>query len=393
MCIAILNLNGSISKRQIQNSWANNNHGAGFAYSDGSKMVVYKTDKSANEFYKNYRKHRLENSDVPFLLHFRISTHGLINEDNLHPFVINDKVALIHNGMVDFKGHTHSDPRSDTRFMCEEVLSLLPDGWHLSPGVHQLMMEVGGWSKFVMLDLDHKYAIVNESAGHWFEGNWYSNTSYKGVNDYIDYGGKKMPKSSTYSSGQWDDEYSNSYYGTNSYGTKKFFSKAEAIEFNTLVEVERLMHANMHFDYSKTAAGAVRGLYGYRTPVDENLISAVNSFVSLDQNSWVEENLWYSAAGTAANAKEAWQAMVIYTAKGSFTVFAKGGKASTSNFYLCNAAFYDKYLLHAVLATLDAEKHSSSSAQSFPTSNELATTITKSASHYIATFLKTQATV
>lgn len=212
MCIAILNNSGFIAKQSIENSYANNYHGAGFAYSKGDSFHVYKTDKGAQAFYKAYKKHRNANPNVPFLLHFRISTHGTITTDNLHPFVVGD-VAMIHNGMVDIKGHSRSDKRSDTRFLCEEILAHLPSGWHMSKGFQAMLDEMGGWSKFVFLGLDNSYSIVGESAGHWADGNWYSNTSYKQVNSYVDYGGKQISKSPSvgYSYGKsydaWDDIY------------------------------------------------------------------------------------------------------------------------------------------------------------------------------------------
>lgn len=221
MCIAILNKVGTLPKEYIQNSWDNNYHGAGLAFSDGTRIVTYKTDTNADNFYKKYKKYRKQYPDVPFLLHFRISTHGTISVDNLHPFVINDNVALIHNGMVDLTDHSKTDHRSDTRYLCEEILANMPDGWHRSSGVHKLIGEVGGWSKFVLLDIDHNYSIIGEDAGHWADDNWYSNNSYKQVNRYVDYGGKKVDKGSTGSGGYFGNSYGGSYgsnYGS-SYGS------------------------------------------------------------------------------------------------------------------------------------------------------------------------------
>lgn len=210
MCIAILNKVGTLPKEYIQNSWDNNYHGAGLAFSDGNKFTVYKTDSNADTFYKKYKKYRKAHPNVPFLLHFRISTHGTITTDNLHPFIINDNVALIHNGMIDLDGHAKTDHRSDTRFFCEDILATLPYGWQHSAGIHAMIEQIGGWSKFVLLDTDQNHYIIGEDAGHWYEGNWYSNNSYKQVNKYVDFGGKKVAKGGSSNVGfsyGWDDDY------------------------------------------------------------------------------------------------------------------------------------------------------------------------------------------
>jgi hypothetical protein len=236
MCIAILNIKNTIKREYIFNSYENNYHGAGFAYSDGSKLNVYKTDKGATAFYKAYKAARKKNPDVPFLLHFRISTHGTITKDNLHPFVINDKVAFIHNGMVDLKGHTYHDHRSDTRFLCEEFLAKLPDGWQHSEGVHNFLEEIGGWSKFVMLDVDHNWSIVNEHDGHWYQDNWYSNTSYKSYSSKINYGGKMVDRSTVndaYSTNSKSYEKAWADWGTSSSANKK---QDEVLSLSTKVE-------------------------------------------------------------------------------------------------------------------------------------------------------------
>jgi hypothetical protein len=53
---------------------------------------------------------------------------------------------------------------------------------------------IGGGSKLVFLNDNDDYFIVNEQAGHWNMGCWFSNSSYKQVNDWVDFGGIKKQK-------------------------------------------------------------------------------------------------------------------------------------------------------------------------------------------------------
>lgn len=307
MCIAILNNSGFIAKQSIENSYANNYHGAGFAYSKGDSFHVYKTDKGSQAFYKAYKKHRKDNPNVPFLLHFRISTHGTVTTDNLHPFVVND-VAMIHNGMVDIKGHSRSDKRSDTRFLCEEILAHLPSGWHMSKGFQAMLDEMGGWSKFVFLGLDNSYSIVGESSGHWFEDNWYSNTSYKQVNSYVDYGGKQMSKSPSvgYSYGKANDSWDDIY---DSYPS---VTKPTTVSVNTNIPLQELTL----IETKLRGAGLIAASQlCYNASIDKDVAEDFKLLDSYVQNaydkvhdakstldSYVEPMVWYSIADKPAKA-------------------------------------------------------------------------------------------
>lgn len=276
MCIAILNVTGTLPKQSIINSWDNNYHGAGFAYSNGTRIVIHKEDKDKDKFYKAYAKHRKTNPDAKFLIHFRISTHGTISKDNLHPFLINDDVALIHNGMVDFYDHKNTDHRSDTRYLCEEFLAKMPKGWHLSEGVHKFINEVGGYSKFVLLDVDNNHAIINEESGHWFEDNWYSNNSYKTVSSYIDYGGKQVAKGST-------------SYGASSYG----YNQKTLVSYYTLKSIESTL-------YSEKLAKSGRVAYSAYLDADySTMFSSIDSIIEDDSN--IKENTWYHLSDDKKN--------------------------------------------------------------------------------------------
>jgi len=176
MCIAILNKKGLITKEALLNSWTANNDGAGFSYHNGKEIVIYKEMKNFALFYSTYKEARKKYTKVPFAVHFRIGTSGLINETNCHPFKVNKNISFIHNGVIFATNYVGE--YSDTYHFNKEILQQLPDNWYNSKGIIQMLSDYIGASKLVFL-IGANYLIINENMGHWFGGNWYSNNSYK----------------------------------------------------------------------------------------------------------------------------------------------------------------------------------------------------------------------
>lgn len=349
MCIAILNKVGTLPKEYIQNSWDNNYHGAGFAYSDGNKIIVYKTDTNADVFYKKYKKARKSHPDVPFLLHFRISTHGTITTDNLHPFLIGDNVALIHNGMIDLDGHSKNDNRSDTRFFCEEILAKLPYGWQHSVGIHTMIEQLGGWSKFVLLDVDHNSYIIGEDAGHWYDGNWYSNNSYKQVNKYVDFGGKKVEKGGSttggflgYGNSGWDDDYD---YPVSS----KSYSNTVSVPVATVTKVEAVLR-------DKQVIGRHDMLYSTYIESD----AADNGQLIDDyygESSDMKLDTWYHMAEYDGPKESRWDLMITNVDDKVYTVIGQPNKVSTyGSYYIIPFAIRHDDIVANLLDMLNYEK-------------------------------------
>jgi len=319
MCIAILNTKGTLPKEYIQNSWDNNYHGAGFAYSDGTRIVVHKQDKDVDSFYNKYKKARKKYPNSNFLIHFRISTHGTISIDNLHPFVINDNVAFIHNGMVDLEGHTHADKRSDTRYLCEEILANLPDGWMHSVGIQRFLENIAGWSKFVMLDVDDKYVIINEDEGHWFEGNWYSNNSYKQVNRYIDYGGKKVERGTTTtktSSNSYTDGWDNDDWYGSSYKSYKDDSVSIPIIETQKIE-KHILDSGL-----VTSSRSVYSSYVKKDVYD----AAVMIHEAFGHDSRIKKDTWYHIDNDKTPQQDRWELCVTTLGGKDYTLVGQPNK-------------------------------------------------------------------
>lgn len=197
MCIAILNTKQTTLKKQLlKNCWENNGDGAGILYiNNDNKLEFFKEMKSFDSFYNKYIDIRKNYGKRNMVLHFRISTHGKVNTTNCHPFLVNEDIGFVHNGMI-YDVPTSTE-YSDTYMFNETVLKNLKDGFEHNQTIMDMIESfIGNGSKLVFLNSENKYVIVNELAGHWNLGCWFSNNSYKQVNDWVDFGGIKKKKNS-----------------------------------------------------------------------------------------------------------------------------------------------------------------------------------------------------
>lgn len=195
MCIAILNTKQTTLKKQLlRNCWENNGDGAGILYiNNDNKLEFFKEMNNFDTFYDKYIDVRKKYGKRNMVLHFRISTHGKVNTTNCHPFLVNDSLGFVHNGMI-YDVPTSTE-YSDTYMFNETVLKNFKEGFeHNQTIMEMLEVFIGNGSKLVFLNDDDNYFIVNEQAGHWNLGCWFSNSSYKQVNDWVDFGGIKKKK-------------------------------------------------------------------------------------------------------------------------------------------------------------------------------------------------------
>lgn len=191
MCIIVaIPTNKDISKATLKRCWDNNPHGGGFMYANNGNVVTFREMYSFNRYWKELCKARLLFRKSGFVCHFRISTHGKINEDNCHPFLVNKSLGFAHNGII--YSAPKSEDYSDTYMFNEVILKKLPSGFLSNPSIVSLIRSyIGSGSKLAFLNGSGIISIVNEKSGKWDNGVWYSNSGYKKL-DYFDYGGTKV---------------------------------------------------------------------------------------------------------------------------------------------------------------------------------------------------------
>jgi hypothetical protein len=204
MCIiAVIPQRKQISKSTLQRCWNNNQHGGGFMFTDGNKIITHKEMSSFKRYWKSFVSSREQYPKSTFVCHFRISTHGKVNEDNCHPFHVNKKLGFAHNGII--RNAPTSSDYSDTYMFNETILKHLPNDFLNNEAIVSLIKEyIGSGSKLAFLSHDNTYTIINESMGQWDNGIWFSNGGYKEY-DYFDRGGVRVQ-------GSWG---SGSYSNTN----------------------------------------------------------------------------------------------------------------------------------------------------------------------------------
>lgn len=178
MCIAIAKSAGVfMDVEELATCFKNNPDGAGFAYVDENHEIQIEKYMHFGEFAPAYLEKEALYPESPFLIHFRIRTHGETSLINCHPFQINEDMAFIHNGTI--KGVPDDKVLSDTQMFNQHVLQKLPEGWEDSEGVKTMIEEFISWSKLVVLHRDKGLIIYNESKGNWNKDKtvWYSNYS------------------------------------------------------------------------------------------------------------------------------------------------------------------------------------------------------------------------
>lgn len=175
MCIAIVKPKDKvIPKEVLQTCCENNPDGMGFAFCKDDNIYIRKYLKDFEKFYKDYSK---VETTSPMLIHFRIATHGGINVENCHPFILNSHMALIHNGII--SGYGDKEKKSDTRDFIDRVIGNISHKQWKNASFRELVGNAIGYSKFGILDRQGNIYIINESKGYWTDGVWYSNKSYE----------------------------------------------------------------------------------------------------------------------------------------------------------------------------------------------------------------------
>ena len=213
MCIAIYKLSGNElpTKEKLQNCFRANPDGAGFSYSYKGTVYTYKGFFNFDEFYNKLidcnKRYKLKEQGV--LIHCRISTHGLTNASNCHPFALTNnehkltatftksQYSVIHNGICSVTSSAKkNEPLSDTARFVRDYLSKIATykDWFYNPHTIKFIEQLID-SKMAILRSDGE--IIATSGFHKAnDGNYYSNRSYE---DY--YGG-------IYGYGFYDDWYS-----------------------------------------------------------------------------------------------------------------------------------------------------------------------------------------
>jgi len=162
-----------------------NNDGYGIMWADGERVHMVKNPKPENDEEPLAKYEAVKDKDV--LVHFRIATHGNIDEVNTHPFQVLDRTQhgldlwMMHNGILsDFPGSTADKDHSDTWHFVEKFLKPIlaenPDLIYKGEFQRSLGWVVRG-SKLAFMDNYGDVVLINAHSGkdHKHLGIWTSN--------------------------------------------------------------------------------------------------------------------------------------------------------------------------------------------------------------------------
>lgn len=219
MCLMIQHSKNTVlSEELIFDIYSKNSDGFGVMWGDGDKVHVLKLLGNAREITDLYNEH-VKGKDC--VIHFRMMTHGNINYDNCHPYMVTENVWMAHNGILS-TGNDADVSKSDTWHYINDFLRPLAKTYGedilFDPIMQKFIEEhIGASNKFGFVHRDGRVAILNRKSGVEHMDAWFSNTyawspakfgykmySYSNYSKSAYYGGRYG--SYSWDRG-WDDEY------------------------------------------------------------------------------------------------------------------------------------------------------------------------------------------
>ena len=190
MCIIAAKAKGVAmpDDQTIENMWYGNSDGAGFMYAENGKVYIR---KALDELAATH-----DMTQLPLVMHFRITTHGGTKPANCHPFPITDSVGVLskletkcrvgvaHNGVIDI---TPRKGISDTmEYIASQLAPLsraVPEFYKNKHLIEMIYNATG--SRLAFLTRDGSIYTV----GDFIEdgGMLYSNTSYRYSRSWRDF--------------------------------------------------------------------------------------------------------------------------------------------------------------------------------------------------------------
>jgi glutamine amidotransferase len=172
-----------------------NNDGYGYAIVAGDDIQV-RHGLDAEELIAQFDVDRRSNPDGPAMFHSRLATHGSTDTENCHPFRVggDPRTVLAHTGVLPMVVQPRKkDPRSDTRILADDFLPIF-GSIRLRRNRIRLQKWMTSANKVVILTVDRRFTkqayILNEDAGIWDGGIWYSNYGYR-IDDRLRYATRK----------------------------------------------------------------------------------------------------------------------------------------------------------------------------------------------------------
>lgn len=161
-----------------------NSDGHGYAIVTGDERLIIGRYMKADEAIEAFAADRARHPEGPAMFHSRFATHGEETLDNVHPFPVSGdlRTVVAHNGILPATMQpSKGDSRSDTALLALRMGQRFGSLRHA--GTRKAIESWMGYgNKLVVLTTNRKHSasayILNEHAGTWVGGIWYSNDGY-----------------------------------------------------------------------------------------------------------------------------------------------------------------------------------------------------------------------
>lgn len=284
------------SKEILKNCFTQNPDGAGFMYPLNNKVMIEKGFDNFDKFYEELSKVRAQHgSNIPYVMHFRISTQAHGRMDCTHPFPLSKKmsdlrelrvkcdIGVAHNGIISLtsSGYSKTITYSDTmQFITDYLSYIIKDKNYYKDSNNLTLIKNLAKSKLAIMDGDGHIELIGDGFIE-DDGIIYSNTSYKPYKPIVTYKPKTSSKSNSYTQftlkddepfedhspdDDWFDKFDNDYYDE----WKDFYDKDSGLYNFDPIDCPYSYDYDYYDDFSYCDHCAKQGHCWGMTSIDED---------------------------------------------------------------------------------------------------------------------------
>lgn len=175
MCVIIkVEPKKTLPKELLKNCYDNNPDGYGMMIAEDEGLYYHKDVKNFDDFWTMWRSFDREK---PRAIHFRRKTHGLLNQENCHPFFPEGgEFGFMHNGVINVP-EVYKNMNDTYNFMMQKIIPFVkryPDIIE-EDFFYKMLEEQTTSSKLLFLTRAGNYHITNTSMWHTAHGCMFSN--------------------------------------------------------------------------------------------------------------------------------------------------------------------------------------------------------------------------
>ena len=185
MCLLLTQTKNTpiLSNEWLKDFYSYNEDGIGVMYVENNQLIIKKSlPKNVNEFIDFYHDF-IKNKNCAW--HLRMRTHGLIDLENCHPYMVLNQLEhgidlyLMHNGVLS-NGNKKDTNKSDTWHYINDFLKPMlcnNPNYAFTDSFKALISDhIGNSNKFVIMDNLGRESVINQDSGYYWHGFWLSNT-------------------------------------------------------------------------------------------------------------------------------------------------------------------------------------------------------------------------